>query len=139
MELHELEVAQRRTGPERQRHPVTGGDRGVGGLGEDLAEPAAGQHDGPAQHLADTVDLALAEHVQGHPGDAAVGGGHQVDRQRVLDHLDLGGPLDRGDQRPLDLGAGRVAAGVGDPVAVVAALAGQRQDAVVPGRRRRPS
>ena len=35
--------------------------------------------------------------------------------------------LDRGDQRPLDLGAGGVAAGVGDPVAVVAALAGQRQ------------
>ena len=79
----------------------------------------------------DAVDLALAEHVQGHPRHAAVGGGHQVDRQRVLDHLDLGGPLDRGDQRPLDLGAGRVAAGVGDAVAVVAALAGQRQDAVV--------
>ena len=41
-----------------------------------------------------------------------------------------GASLDRGDQRPLDLGAGGVAAGVRDPVAVVAALAGQRQLAV---------
>ena len=38
-----------------------------------------------------------------------------------------GAALDRGDQRPLDLRAGGVAAGVRDPVAVVAALAGQRQ------------
>ena len=37
--------------------------------------------------------------------------------------------LDGRDERPLDLGAGRVAAGVGDPVAVVAALAGQLQGA----------
>ena len=48
----------------------------------------------------------------------------------MLDDLDLGRPLDRGDQRALDLGAGGVAAGVRDPVAVVAALAGQRQLAV---------
>ena len=44
--------------------------------------------------------------------------------------LDLGRLLDRRDQRPLDLGAGGVAAGVRDPVAVVAALAGQRELAV---------
>ena len=73
---------------------------------------------------------ALADHVQGHPRDAAVLGEQQVDGQRVLDHLDLGSALDGGDQRPLDLGAGGVAAGVRDPVAVVAALAGQRQLAV---------
>ena len=54
----------------------------------------------------------------------------QVDGERVLDHLDLGGPRDRRDQGALDLGAGGVAAGVGDPVAVVAALAGQAELAV---------
>ena len=54
----------------------------------------------------------------------------QVDGQRVLDDLDLRRPLDGGDQRALDLGAGGVAAGVRDAVAVVAALAGQRQLAV---------
>ncbi len=63
-------------------------------------------------------------------GDAAVVGEQQVDGERVLDDLDLGRALDGGDQGPLDLGAGRVAAGVRDPVAVVAALAGQRQLAV---------
>ena len=49
----------------------------------------------------------------------------QVDGQRVLDHLDLGRGLDGGVEGPLDLGAGGVAAGVRDAVAVVAALAGQ--------------
>ena len=57
-------------------------------------------------------------------------GEQQVDREGVLDHLDLRGPFDGGDQRPLDLGSGRVTARMGDPVAVVAALAGQRQLAV---------
>ena len=38
--------------------------------------------------------------------------------------------VDGGDQRALDLRAGRVAAGVGDAVAVVPALAGERQLAV---------
>ena len=44
--------------------------------------------------------------------------------------LDGRGPLDGGDEGALDLRAGGVAAGVGDAVAVVAALAGQRQLAV---------
>ena len=64
------------------------------------------------------------------PATPAVVGAEQVDRQRVLDHLDLGRLLDGRDQGPLDLGAGRVAARVRDPVAVVAALAGQRELAV---------
>ena len=72
----------------------------------------------------------LADHVQGDPCDAAVLGEQQVDGEGVLDHLDLGRALDGGDQRPLDLRTGRVAAGVRDPVAVVAALPGQRQLAV---------
>ena len=64
------------------------------------------------------------------PGDAAVVGEQQVDGERVLDDLDLGRRRDGRDQRALDLGAGGVAARVGDPVAVVAALAGQRDHAV---------
>ena len=68
--------------------------------------------------------------MQGHAGDAAVLGEQQVDGERVLDDLDLGRALDGGDQGPLDLGAGGVAAGVRDPVPVVAALAGQREHAL---------
>ena len=47
----------------------------------------------------------------------------------MLDHLDAGvvaHRLERRDERAGDLGAGGVAAGVRDAVAVVAALAGQR-------------
>ena len=62
------------------------------------------------------------------PHTGAVRGGEEVDDERVLDDLDarvVADPVERGDERPGDLGAGGVAAGVGDPVAVVAALAGQ--------------
>ena len=48
VELHELQVAQRRPGPQRERHAVAGRHRGVRGLREHLAEPAAGEHHGPA-------------------------------------------------------------------------------------------
>ena len=130
MELHELEVAQHRARPQRQRHPVAGGDGRVGGLGEHLAEPTRGEYDGPAAHRPDAVTLALAHHVQGDPGDAPVGRAQQVDGEGVLDHLDVGSGVDRRHQGPLDLRAGGVSAGMRDPVAVVAALAGQREHAV---------
>ena len=51
----------------------------------------------------------------------------QVDREPALAHLDEIERADRRDQRALDLGAGRVAAGVHDPRHRVAALAGQRE------------
>ena len=61
----------------------------------------------------------------------------------VLDHLDAAGVEHPGDERALDLRAGRVAAGVRDAVAVVTALAGQRQlavgGAVEPGARAEPA
>jgi hypothetical protein len=92
-----------------------------------VAETAAGQDDGSAPDSPDAVALPFAHHVQGQPGHAAVGGGQQVDGERVLDHLDLGSTRHRGDQRPLDLRAGGVAAGMGDPVSMVTALAGQAE------------
>ena len=55
----------------------------------------------------------------------------------MLDDLDLGMTQHLGDQRTLNLCAGGVAAGMGDPVAVVTAFARQRQltaaGAVEPG------
>ena len=109
--LVRFEVAQ--PGPRAQRdgHPVAGGDAGVRRLAEHLAEAARGQHDRPAVHGADAVVLPLAEDVQRQTGDAPVGRAEEVDRHRVLDDLDLGCALDRGDQGALDLRAGRVTAG----------------------------
>lgn len=71
--------------------------------------------------------MALTHDVQGDSGDATVRSGQQVDDEGVLDQPDVVGPLHRGDQRPLDLRAGRVSAGVRDAVAVMPALPRQRQ------------
>ena len=65
--------------------------------------------------------------MQSDAGDAAAGARDQVEHQRVLDDLDPRVGVDGGDQRALDLGAGRVASRVRDPVAEVAALAGERE------------
>ena len=56
--------------------------------------------------------------------------GQQVEHERVLDEPDPRVAVHGGVQRPLHLGAGRVAARVHDPVGVVAALPGQHQRAV---------
>ena len=71
VELHELEVGDHGAGPQRQRHPVAGGDRRVRGGRVDLAHAAGGEHDRPGQHRADAVLGALAEHVQGDPAGPA--------------------------------------------------------------------
>jgi hypothetical protein len=128
VELDELEVGHDRTGAQGDGHPVPGGHGGVGRRGVELAEPAGREDDGPGVCRTDPVDLALADDVDGHAADPAVVGLQQVHDQRVLDDLDARVGLDavQGlDERPADLPAGRVAPGVGDPVAVVAALAGQ--------------
>ncbi len=128
MELHELQVGDPGPGPQRGRHPVTRRDRRVGGRRVDLAEATGGEHDRPAVGRADAVDLALADDVQRHAAHRTVVGGEQVDDQCVLDDLDarvVDDAVQGGDERARDLGAGGVTAGVRDPVAVVAALAGQ--------------
>ncbi len=130
VELHELEVAQHRTGTQGERHAVPGRHLRVGRLGEHLAQPARGEYDGTAAHRADAVPLPFSHHVQRDPRDPSVGRAHQVDGEGMLDDLDVRGSLDRGDERALDLRAGGVAAGMRDPVAMVAALAGQRQHAL---------
>ena len=49
MELHELHVPHHRAGPVGHGVPVAGGHPGVGGVREDLAGAATGQHHGPGQ------------------------------------------------------------------------------------------
>ena len=130
VELHELQVAQGGAGPERQRHPVARRDSRVGRLREDLTESAGRQDHRATVDRTDAVALALAHHVESDARDAAIVGQQQVDGQRVLDHLDLGGRRHRGREGTLDLGARRVPAGVHDPVAEMPALTGQRDHAV---------
>ncbi len=72
VELDELQVRDFGAGPQREGDAVSGGDRRVRRGRVDLTEPAGGQHHGAGVHRADAVGLALAEHVQGHPGGPAV-------------------------------------------------------------------
>lgn len=126
VELDELQVADLRARPQRERHPVARRHRRVGGGGEDLAHAAgredhSGGVDGP-----DAVVLALPHDVQGDTGGAALGVREEVQDERVLDGAHA--PRPHGlDQGAGDLGAGGVTAGVRDAAAVVAALAGQFQ------------
>ena len=77
VELDELDVAQPRTRPQRGSDPVAGGYRRVGGHGVDLADASGGQDDRPGVNRADPAAGALAEHVQGDPGD-----GRRLPRRR---------------------------------------------------------
>ncbi len=131
VELDELQVGHLGPGAQRQRHAVTGGDGRVGGGGEHLAHAAGGQHHRPGADRADAVALALAHHVQGQAGRVARRVGQQVEHQCVLDQLDARVGAHRLDQRPRYLRTGGVAAGVRDPAAVVTALAGQQDLALV--------
>ena len=130
VELHELEVPGDGTRAQRQRHAVTGGHQRVGRGGVDLAHAAGGEHHRARVDRTHTVPLALAHHVQGDPAGPPGVVEEQVKHERVLDDLDTAVGADGRDQRSLDLRSGRVAACVRDPVAVVAALPGERDLAV---------
>ena len=139
VELDELEIRNHCSRPQRRSNTVTGGHRGVRGGRIDLPDPARGQDHGPGPGRANTVVLALTDDVQRHPTHTRIPVLQQVHNQGVLDHLDAWVLLDRDrgrvqrrDQRPRYLLAGRVSARVGDPVAAVSALSGQRDLAVGP-------
>lgn len=113
VELDELEVRDLRACPQRECHAVAGGDRRVGGGGEDLAHAAGGEDDRGGVDRADPVVLALAHDVQADARGAAFGVGEQVEHEGVLDGVQ-GCFADRFDQGAGDLRARRVAARVGD-------------------------
>lgn len=129
VELHELQVGDLRARAQGERHSVAGGHRGVGGRGVHLAHAAGREDHRGGVHGAHPVVLALAHDVQAHAGRAAVGVRQEVQHERVLDRAHTTRAC-RLDQCPGDLRAGRVAAGVRDAPAVVAALAAELQVAL---------
>ena len=134
VELHELDVGHHRAGPQRRSHAVAGRDRRVGRRRSRPAQAARRQHHRTGHRSADAVHLALSDDVQGHPADAGLVVLQQVHDEGVLDHLDAGVVLDTmqsGDEGSGDLLARGVPAGMGDPVLVVAALAGELELALV--------
>ena len=67
VELHELQVGQRRAGPRRQRQPLADGAQRVGGMGEEPAEPAGRQH-----HAARGQQAGIERSRRQHAGDTTV-------------------------------------------------------------------
>ena len=85
------------------------------------------------------ADLLLgAVLVEGPDADGTAALDEHLVREPSLADLGRGG-LDRGDERALDLGTGRVAAGVDDARDGVAALAGERRGRHRTGRSAHPS
>ena len=110
VELHELEVGARDAGPQRHRDAVAGRQRGVRGDREALAGAAGREHDVGGAHDSTGRRRGEREHARA----AAVARrsssiANQPSRTSTPD------ALHRGDERPLDLGAGGVAARVHDP------------------------
>lgn len=126
VELHELQVGDLGARAEGEGDPVAGRHGRVGGRREDLPHATRREDHGGRVHGAHTVVLALAHDVQGDARGTALGVRQKVQHERVLDRAQPTRVYGL-DECPGDLRAGRVAAGVRDTAAVVAALAGQLQ------------
>ena len=103
-------------------------DRGVRGLGEHLAEAAGRRARPPGTGRRRRRRAAPRPSRAGSPRRRRrrrPGAGRRASACSVTPIS--GEACDRGHQRPLDLRAGRVTTRVRDPVAMMAALAGQRQ------------
>ena len=109
VELHEFEVGARNAGLQRQRDPVAGREGGIGRDREALTRAAGGEHGVDRAH---ELDLTVGPQRQ-HAG-APVALDEQLDGEPAFAYLDVG-VAHRGHERPLDLGAGRVAARVHHP------------------------
>ena len=121
VELHELEVGARDAGAQRERDAVAGRQRRVGGDREALADAAGREHGVRRAHGLDRPVGSEREDAARTPAFD-----DQLDREPAFAHLDRRG-LDRGHERALDLGAGRVAARVHDARERVAAFAREQE------------
>jgi hypothetical protein len=109
MELDELNVAHRDTGPQRQRNPVAGGARGIGGRAVKMPQPAGGQDHRRRVHNTDALPVGHQ-----HPGH---GVGPRAAIMQQPQRGMVGADVQRARhviERALHLGASRVAAGVHD-------------------------
>ena len=116
MELDHLHVTDFGARAVGHRDTVAGGDVGIGRELIDLAGAARRQHHRRGGEGFDASCLRV-KHVQAkHPifggadrAESQLGAGDQIDREVVLQHLDLGRAGDRAEQRRFDGSAGHVA------------------------------
>ena len=110
VKLVELQIGDVCAGPVRRRYPVTGRDRGIGGVGVEGAGTAGGEDHGVGFDA--SLHVVRAENA-GAAHDAALD--QQVDEHRMFAHVDRGPASHGRHEGSLDGGPGRVAAGMYDP------------------------
>ena len=136
MELHHLHVADLGAGAIGHRDAVAGRDVGIGRELVDLTGTAGRQHHRGGGERLDASGLGVQDVQTEHPvlvgadrAEAQLGARDQVDRQVVLQHLDLRGAGDGAQERRFDGPAGHVA-GVEDTALGVAAFAAEVRPAI---------
>lgn len=117
MELHELAIAEARTGPEAQRMAVTAGAGRVRGLAVDLA--GAARRDDHGASFDGEFEVVLQR-----DGTFAAAVVHdEIPHEHLRAHGDARMVADRSRQRTLDLEARRVVVGMDDARMAVATFA----------------
>ena len=127
MELVELQVLERGTGPPGGGDAVPGRDPRIGGAREQLPGAAGGEQD---RRCSGPQVGAVGRHQLGSDHAAALD--QQVHHGGVLAHDDAGLLLRGRPQGPLDRPPGRIAAGMQDPRPAVSTLEAQRVGAARP-------
>ena len=120
MELYELHVGQRRPGLQRQGDAVAADGRRIRAGQVGVADPAGGQHDGASVDLADGRVL-----LDEYAGDVSGARLDQADGPSC--HRPDAGELHCLVECAMNFGAAGIAAGMDNPVAVVATFEGSRQ------------
>ena len=118
MELHQLEVGQRRAGREREQQSPSDRARGVGRARPQGGGTAGGEHDGAGGDLVAVVEA---------DSDATTAVDDQLHDPPALEHLDVGVLGDDRGKLPDQAPAGRGSAGVHDPPRRVTALEAEGQ------------
>ncbi len=118
MELHELEVGQRRPGGVRQQQAAADGAGRIGRARPQCGGAAGGEHHGAAGDQPAVVEA---------DADAAIVGDDQLDHAPPLEHVDARMLSHHGAQLSHQPPAGRGPAGVDDPAPRVTTLEAERE------------
>ena len=117
MELDELEIAQNRPRPRRQRQSRTPGTQGISGVRVKTPDPARRQHHGPAGDQDRLIAAIGSPRGAEHAGYCAICIQRQIRDAVVFHDLNRGSVPDGMDESFENTFAGSIAIGMNDPPA----------------------
>jgi hypothetical protein len=87
MELDELDISDPRSSAECECDAITGRDRGIGRLREDLSEPTRCDDDCSCLDLSYAISTSLSDHVKRHARNLSLIREKCIKDERVFDHF----------------------------------------------------